>query len=280
MKKSPRLVAGLAVLALCSTLAAQDEEKLIKGRVVDADGRPVAGATIATNWNLRGRVEPSSGSGRDPNRKTEGRLYRLDGDRVTPVNAPAWEFGRGVTTDAAGRFEGLFPIRSEVVALMTYSSDHRMAACLALDPKRTLDQVTIILQPAVRVRAKFSCNQLGRDAVVPIDYLYLRSEPIRSMLGNCVSRQGTMDVLLPPGAFELKLYGADLDRIYEPFDVPSGGTDLDLGTVDISASFFALYRGKPLPEWNVTAARGVPLDQASIASFRGKWLLVEFWGFW
>ena len=44
--------------------------------------------------------------------------------------------------------------------------------------------------------------------------------------------------------------------------------------------FFAVHKGRRLPAWKVTEARGLPLDKTAVESFRGKWLLVEFWGFW
>ena len=36
--------------------------------------------------------------------------------------------------------------------------------------------------------------------------------------------------------------------------------------------------GKALPEWTVTDARNAKKD-VKIADFKGKWVLLEFWGF-
>ena len=55
--------------------------------------------------------------------------------------------------------------------------------------------------------------------------------------------------------------------------------DLDLGVVEFEATFLALHYGKPLPAWNVTDARRTT-KLAQLSDYRGKWVLVEFWGFW
>ena len=37
--------------------------------------------------------------------------------------------------------------------------------------------------------------------------------------------------------------------------------------------------GKELPPWHVTGARGLKKD-ITIADFKGKWVVIDFWGFW
>ncbi len=271
------------VLALLVTgavpLVAQDEEMLVSGLVVDFEGRAVAEATVATYWNFNGGLpQPSLGSGR-PRGEARSRLIIIGPDGAN-IPMPDWQGGKGVQTDGEGRFEGLFRITSKPIVFMVYSGDRRLSGYLKLDPESPHDGVTIALHPSVPVRAAFSCADLGRDSVTPICYLYLRTESGRIRVGRCYVRRGSLDVQLPPGYFDLRLYGSDMDHIDRPVDVPAGRTELDLGTIDIAASFFALYRGKELPEWRVTAARGVPEESASLANFRGRWLVVEFWGFW
>ncbi|MCG3125960.1 MAG: hypothetical protein CHACPFDD_00788 [Phycisphaerae bacterium] len=40
-----------------------------------------------------------------------------------------------------------------------------------------------------------------------------------------------------------------------------------------------LPEGKPPPKWSVTAVRDLK-KPVKIENFRGKWLVVEFWGYW
>jgi len=55
--------------------------------------------------------------------------------------------------------------------------------------------------------------------------------------------------------------------------------ELDLKTIDVPATVIARHKGKAPPAWKVTDARGVKKD-VTLADFKGKWVLVEFWGFW
>jgi len=55
--------------------------------------------------------------------------------------------------------------------------------------------------------------------------------------------------------------------------------DVAMGTIDMPATVIAKHVGKAPPEWNVTDARGVA-KTVKISDFKGKWVMIEFWGFW
>jgi thiol-disulfide isomerase/thioredoxin len=55
--------------------------------------------------------------------------------------------------------------------------------------------------------------------------------------------------------------------------------DLDLGAIELPASVIAQNRGKVPPAWSVADARGAKKD-VTLADYRGKWVLVDFWGYW
>ncbi|MBK8915458.1 MAG: TlpA family protein disulfide reductase [Phycisphaerales bacterium] len=40
-----------------------------------------------------------------------------------------------------------------------------------------------------------------------------------------------------------------------------------------------IVQGKPAPEWNITSARGMQTS-AKLADYRGRWVVLDFWGFW
>ena len=54
---------------------------------------------------------------------------------------------------------------------------------------------------------------------------------------------------------------------------------LDLGTIALAARPLAKLKGKPLPEWTVTEARGVD-KSVQLADYKGKWVVLDFWGVW
>jgi thiol-disulfide isomerase/thioredoxin len=55
--------------------------------------------------------------------------------------------------------------------------------------------------------------------------------------------------------------------------------DVDLRTLDLPPTALSKLVGKPPPRWHVTDARGVP-KEVQLSDFKGKWVLVEFWGHW
>ena len=57
-------------------------------------------------------------------------------------------------------------------------------------------------------------------------------------------------------------------------------TELALGTIDLPAAFLAKQVGEVLPDGTVSDVRGLSMDESSLSAQRGKWLLIEFWGFW
>ena len=55
--------------------------------------------------------------------------------------------------------------------------------------------------------------------------------------------------------------------------------DVDLKTLEVPATIIARHVGKAPPPWHVTDARGVN-KEVQLADFKGKWVLLEFWGYW
>jgi thiol-disulfide isomerase/thioredoxin len=86
-------------------------------------------------------------------------------------------------------------------------------------------------------------------------------------------------MLLPPGEYDMNAYGSDVTGIHKPLTLRTGERDLDLGTLDLLATFLARHKGKELPPWTLADARGVKKD-VTLADYRGKWVLVDFWGHW
>ena len=259
-------------------LAQDDECRKVIGTVLGGDGKPVAGVRVANSWwfdhpapkaGMDGGV-PLDGQGRPQlgQMETVGR----DGKHKTMVN-----WSGEVLTDAQGRFRGGFrDWQRDRFPLAMFSSDGSWGAVLDWPKAEVPSPIEVRLQRTARVHARLSSKDLGLEAVSAIAYL---NSPAGSRLGQFAAEK-TIDLRLPPGAYSLYLYGVDLAMKTWPVTVPVDREDVDLGALDLPAEYFALQRGKPLPEWHVTASRGVPLEKSRIADFRGKWLLVEFWGFW
>ena len=59
----------------------------------------------------------------------------------------------------------------------------------------------------------------------------------------------------------------------------SASKAIDLGEITATATVIARHIGKKPPELTVTEARGIGKD-VKLSDFKGRWLLIEFWGYW
>ncbi len=93
------------------------------------------------------------------------------------------------------------------------------------------------------------------------------------------TESASFEFVLPAGNYKLGSYGVDVIKVNQSVNLVGGESIKDLGTIDMKASEIAKLRGKPLPDWVIADARGVKAD-VKVSDYRGKWLLVEFWGWW
>jgi hypothetical protein len=91
--------------------------------------------------------------------------------------------------------------------------------------------------------------------------------------------RGTFSLQLPPGDYQLSYRAPDCIAAKGSASVTAGATELDLGTTDLEPTMLSQLSGKAPPEWSVSDARGVSRS-VKLADYRGKWVLLEFWGFW
>jgi hypothetical protein len=100
---------------------------MVAGRVVDANGKAVANADVATFW---------------------------DGDqgRMRPYG--------GVRTDQDGKFILSVVVRPQ--ALLAVDRDRRHGGLVKIDPQQVDKPVPITLQPLVSLHGQFTCSELGK----------------------------------------------------------------------------------------------------------------------
>ena len=105
--------------------------------------------------------------------------------------------------------------------------------------------------------------------------------PGRKRLVSHMPESGKFEIKAPPGDYDLHGYGdyTDVESIRRELTLRSGSSVMELGLVPLKAAPIALHYGKPAPPWHITAARGVP-EGFQLSDLRGRWVLVEFWGFW
>jgi hypothetical protein len=241
MKTRSGIVA--VILGLLPLTARAQEEVKVTGRVVDAAGKPVAGADVATYWYARG-------------------------DKMTP-------YPRAIA-DKEGRFTLAVTFRGRKQMVLAQDTERKTGGIIWLEEKPADKPVEIKLAPLVHVRGRTTCKELEpRPAYIALSIL---SESHR-LLGFPAVRDGSFSFRLPPGDYRLITHSLVCEPVVKTISLKPDALDVDLGTIDVPTDFITKHKGKTLPPWHVTDARGVSKD-VKLSDFKGKWVLLEFWGYW
>ena len=242
MRLPALMMTVLIGLAMPITLQAQEQKKAM-GQVKDADGKPVAGVEVATFWG------GETGS-------------------MQPFN--------GVKTDKDGKFTLTYPNYGMAQALLAMDKERKTGCMVNLDPKADSKELEIKLGPLVKVHGDFFCKELNKKPVWTNVYM-MTGPNIR--VAQCGSQKATFSFSLPPGTYKFWGYGSDVQNVNKDLTLSADTPDVDLKTLDMEATIIARHIGKAPPAWKVTDARGAK-KEVTLADFKGKWVLIEFWGFW
>jgi thiol-disulfide isomerase/thioredoxin len=266
------IAAALGMLCLLSSTSGLGQTVKVQGRVLGTDGKAVAGAKVASFWVV--------------DEKT-GEQKSID----------------DATTDADGRFNLKVENYGQDVALLVLDAPKKQAGLAVLGPNGSDAPLEIRLAPAVRVHGKLESKELGttpqwtnvyvnlgqnaaralkrgspeKESLLAKAKSLITSRPIR-LVGNS-SRKAEFSVILPPGEYELNAYGTDVKGIKKTVPLRAEQPDLDLGAIDLPATVVAMHKGKEPPAWSVADVRNVKKG-VTLADYRGKWVVVDFWGYW
>jgi hypothetical protein len=225
---------------------------VIVGTVADDAGRPIGGAEVSSFW-----LCPAP----------PGRPVPHDDPRAGALHAQA---------DAEGRFE------------LAARAGEAPAQLFAMDPERgrggVIDvegaaRVEITVRPLVPVRGRCASSELGW---LPRE---IGGAVVRAPGGQLIDWRvdpatGAFEFSLPPGDYRLYAMSTDARTWSKDVAIAAGAPAIDLGVVDLEPSIIARHYGRePPPAWTVTEARGVDRD-VTLADYRGRWVLLVFWGFW
>jgi hypothetical protein len=227
----------------------------LEGLVVDAEGLPVPRADVGTSWTIEGDMRyPWSGAGTD-------------------------EFGR-------------FSFAHEVYdvkqpsPLLVFDAERKRCGLMIWTAETWKEPRTIRLEPAIRVhgvyvvegtttppaRTNTMVSKIAEEPGIAENQEELRIVDVRSA-------DGRFELQLPAGRYKLKTYGADTQSVSRDLELSADRPDVDLGTIALPQTAIARLAGKDAPAWTLTDARG--LDRtAKLSDFKGKWVLIEFWGYW
>ena len=232
------------VLCLAASPAWAQQAQKVTGQVVDSTGKPVAEAEVAAFW-------------------------MADKGTLQPFNS--------VKTNSEGKYAIDVQFYGRAQALFAADKERHTGALVTIEPKNSDKPVEIKLGPLVRVHGDFFCKELDRKP--QWTNVYMMALPSKARFIQCSSNKADFSFLLPPGKYQFWGYGTDIDNVKKEVELTADKPDVAMGTLEAPATIIAKHVGKAPPEWNVTDARGVGKN-VKLSDFKGKWVMIEFWGYW
>lgn len=236
--------------ALVSATIAQDTRE-VRGHVVDSKGKPAAGIGIATGWQFHDTAPTARW-------RSGARLYSRS---ATPTNQE-------------GKFARSLYFRGRPVALFALDMAGKRGAIFVVDKENADEEHAVTLRPLVHLHGRIGIGDSNLKASTVYAYIFDPRAPIA--FASYVTKE-KFSFHLPPGRYQLLLTAKDLVPLKMEVALEAG--DVELGTIDLSATSLAKRYGKEPPAWNVTAARGVDKG-VRLSDYKGKWVMIEFWAYW
>jgi hypothetical protein len=215
-------------------------------KVIDGDKKPVAKAVAAINWESKdGKMTPGA--------KEDTVTTDANGKGTLTVN----DFGLMPTT--------IF-VLSEDQSLAAFQNTNRLG-----DAGKELE---ITLTPTIKVSCKVTCG-------APVDSFYTLVQPEGARHLGITARGASWTFHLPEKKYEFwtRTFSPYVEDTTQAVTLDVKKREHDMGTVELKASDFAKMKGKPAPEWTITDARNIA-PTVKLSDYKGKWVYIEFWGFW
>ncbi|MBI2921997.1 MAG: TlpA family protein disulfide reductase [Planctomycetes bacterium] len=237
-----------AALLACATVLAEDKKppppRKIEGFVVDAGNVLQPEAELALQWNWSGGA-------------------------ATAVD--------GIKADAKGHFERTFKKWPGGLLVLAYNDKRDKGCLMAVNDEASKKPLTVRLGPLVKVKGKLATT----DPLVPLPADVTLT--IATVEGNAdvvkvKSGAAGFSLRIPPGKYRLR-WGHELFRAIEQEFDAGPRAELDLGLLSAQPTPVATGLGKTMPPFNAAFVRGGKPD-LQITDYKGKWVLVLFWGSW
>lgn len=234
----------LSLAISCSTTFAGTFS--IKVKVVDADQKPIGKADVALFWNVQ------------------------NGAMI-----PAGE--KPIVTDADGKAVLRVDDWNEKRPLLALSADRKFGGLAGVSRTDDGKEVIVTLRPTVRVKGNLECKELhGKPEWANT---MVAADGFRPPFVQHSSMSAAFAFVLPAGKYTFRSYGTDVDQVVQTVILTADRAAYDLGTFNLKATPIAKLKGQVLPGWTIAVGRGVKAD-VKLSDYKGKWVYIEFWGFW
>lgn len=211
-------------------------------------------------WKISGVIVDGKGSPL-PNAEM-ARYFLLQGGKYFPVE--------GLKADGQGHFEGPIKPYKLPMTYMVLSQNRDLGTCAVFTEESVKAPLRIVLKPLAEVSFKpafesgYEPVNMATSLTCPGTNLILSYEP--------------GPYRIPEGSYELGFVSQEFDRNKRPFTVRAG-EKIDLGSVPVPLSPISRNIGKPAMPLVVAEVRGLP-SGFKLSDLKGKWVLMEFWGYW
>lgn len=275
-------VFALSVVTGVPPSGAAADDVVIRGRIVDAAGTPVEDVTVSSLWQV----------GTEAGRQSDD-VRALDDPRVS--------------TSVEGKFE--CKTNDRFLGLLAIDKSGRQGAVINLSETSRAQSTDVVLLPLVSVRFQFPPTY--DSTKIKSYHVYVELPEVERLplaitrIFHSESETGAFEFKLPPGRYVLKVsaYTDEQEPKYLELASPqrftvSSALEQELGTLHLRANPDSAQRlvkllrkahagenwtnltdrvGQTSPEWHVSDSRGLD-SKLRVEDFRGKWLLIEFWG--
>ncbi len=241
----PRGLVVLLSLAMSGSTTFGDTF-LVTVKAVDADNKPVPKADAALFWDVQ------------------------DGAMTPRGEKP-------IVTDADGKAVLRVDDWNEKRPVLVLSADRALGGVVGVSKADDGKEATVTLGPTIRLKGKVECKELNfkpewTETTVTAD-------GFRAFFTQDISKSAAFEFVLPAGKYQLGIRGSDLEDVNQTVALTADHRECDLGTIDLKASPIAKLKGKTPPDWVIADARGVK-KEVKLSDYKGKWVYIEYWGFW
>lgn len=253
---------GVLVLLAVLPISAQDappkpktEDVQVKGVTLDANGKPLAGMTVADMWTFDGTWKPKDGVKSD----AEGKFALTV--RTFPDQA-AYRGYRIQAGDTDGKLSALAVVKADGLA-----AEFK----LTLAPLCTVS-ATVVPPEGIEMKD-------GNYFTV-----YWKAPQTHICSARTKDRAATFS--LPVGEYRYMLGAADCKYARGTFNVEAGRDKLELPPIKMEQTALSKMYGQQAAPISISYIRNLPADldkkgaKVTLEDFKGRWVLMEFWGWW
>lgn len=233
---------ALALAGCIAMVGAQQPTARVRGRVVDAAGKGLAGVKVANSWSswTGGPLEPDS---------------------------------EEATTGSDGSFEGNFGQRGYPFVLTAIDAARGIGGTVMLE-KAPEGPVTLRAEPLSKLEFTPKFDGPAPESVE----LYVMHPTNRAPIAQIRVQKQKAELSVPAGTYQLWFYSSDTNSVTKNVEFAPGKTAV-VADIELKLTGLARSYGKPAPPLTFSEVRGVARG-FKLEDLKGKWVLLEFWGFW